>query len=75
MTTSYAIKLDTGDGLRTLARVWNIRDAAITARALANAHDAPVTVHHGSEWSRVEPGASIDGSHTRIAIDCVPATA
>ena len=71
--SSYAIKLDTGDGLRLLARTWDIRDAAITASALADAHDSPVTVHHRAEWATVQPGAGIDRTHTRLAIASIRA--
>lgn len=70
--TSYAIKLDTGDGLRTLARTWDLRDAAITARALADAHGSPVTVHHGREYSAVEPGVSTN-EMIALALDLAPA--
>lgn len=70
---SYAIKQSDGHQSRLLARTWNIRDAAVVARALANAHGDTVTVHCGAEYTRVSPGIDVDECHTAIAVASVAA--
>ena len=59
--TTYVLKFDGGE---SLAQVWNVRVAAVTAQALADAYQAPVQVFAGTRLdSIVQPREKGDSTH------------